>query len=321
MFFSVIVPVYNVEKYLNECIDSILSQTFTDFELILVDDGSKDNSGVICDEYAQKDDRVKVIHKENGGQSSARNCGVDCAQGKYAIFLDSDDFFASNAFFAELKDAIKDETDVAVFRYYKYFNENKKEECGGKLADMAFENKGELFAQLVKRDAFFCSCWSKCTSLQLLKKSGIRFDENLRCEDMDWYYSVIEKAQNFTVIDKAYVCYRQRENSVTSTLNEKSVVDNIITINKWKDIFMAKQDGVEKDALLASLAKLYCNLLIAYSRNKQALKHLKKDIFQFKALLRYAWNPRTKVIYRFSKIFGLHFTCFVLQILNNKKAS
>lgn len=92
MKISVIVPVYNTEKYLNKCIDSILAQTFTDFELLLVDDGSTDNSGFICDEYAKKDKRVKVFHKENGGVSRARNLGIDNAQGEYLSFIDSDDY-------------------------------------------------------------------------------------------------------------------------------------------------------------------------------------------------------------------------------------
>ena len=90
---SIIVPVYNAEKYLNRCIDSILSQTMTDFELLLIDDGSKDESGCICDEYAEEDARVKVIHKPNGGVSSARNLGIDRAKGKYIIFIDSDDYW------------------------------------------------------------------------------------------------------------------------------------------------------------------------------------------------------------------------------------
>ena len=89
---SIIVPVYNVEKYLPTCVDSILCQTFTNFELILVDDGSTDRSGIICDEYEKKDTRVKVIHKENGGLSSARNAGLYIAKGKYIGFVDSDDF-------------------------------------------------------------------------------------------------------------------------------------------------------------------------------------------------------------------------------------
>ena len=93
---SVIVPVYNVEKYLSRCVDSILNQTFTDFECILVDDGSPDNCGKICDEYAKKDKRVKVIHKQNGGLSDARNTGLDIAGGEYIYFLDSDDYVEYN---------------------------------------------------------------------------------------------------------------------------------------------------------------------------------------------------------------------------------
>lgn len=89
---SVIVPVYNVERYLNQCIDSILAQTYKDFELILVDDGSKDKSGEICDEYVKKDSRIRVFHKKNGGVSSARNYGIDNAQGTYICFVDSDDW-------------------------------------------------------------------------------------------------------------------------------------------------------------------------------------------------------------------------------------
>ena len=94
---SVIVPVYNTEKYLHRCIDSILAQTFTDFELLLIDDGSKDNSGAICDEYAAKDSRVRVFHKENGGVSSARNMGLDNAQGEWITFVDSDDVLYESA--------------------------------------------------------------------------------------------------------------------------------------------------------------------------------------------------------------------------------
>ena len=316
MFFSVIVPVYNVEKYLRECIDSILSQSFTDFELILVNDGSKDNSGVICDEYAAKDNRVKVIHKENGGQSTARNQGVEVAQGEFAIFLDSDDFFIDTNVFADLQEIICDNTDIVIFRYCKYYSHEKKEECGESLADLQWENKGGLIAELVKKDTFFCSCWSKCVSLQLLREYAIRFDESLRCEDMDWYYSVLENAENFKVLDRPCVNYRQRENSVTSNLNVKSIADNIITIQRWKEIFDKKQDGLEKDALLASLAKLYCNLLIAYSKNRKELKEYKKEIFNFKPLLKYNINPRTKKIYMFTRVFGLSITCIVLNILS-----
>lgn len=318
MFFSVIIPVYNVEKYLNECVDSILSQTFEDFEVILVDDGSKDGSGKICDEYAAKDARVKVIHKENGGQSTARNRGVAEAVGEYAVFIDSDDFFSKKTFFADLRDNINEKTDIVIFRYHKYYSADRRDDCGISLADIDASDKTELIRQLVMRDAFFCSCWSKCTRMSLLKDNGIVFDENLRCEDMDWYYSVIMKAENFAVIDKSYVNYRQRENSVTSAPSVKAMGDFIYTIDKWYGIFN-KIEGGESGALLSSLAKLYCNLIISFVRGGKAAKHLKAQIFAFKPLLKYDMNPRTRLIGRFSKLFGLNLTCLALKILDKVK--
>ena len=314
MFFSVIVPVYNVENYLKECVDSVLSQTFTDFELILVNDGSTDSSGEMCDKYAKEDSRVKVIHKPNGGQSTARNMGVAQALGKFVIFLDSDDLVCDENFFSDLKSTITNDTDIVVFRYFKYYG-NRRDDCGISLADINHSNKTEFLFELVKRDAFFCSCWSKTTRLSLLKDNNICFDESLSCEDMDWYYNVVSKAESFKVIDKPYVYYRQRDNSVTSTFKKKSITDYIITIKKWYANIAALSDLEEKAILFSSLAKLYCNLLIAYSKNSKHLKNERKEIFAFKPLLKYNLNPRTKIISRFSKIFGLNITCLILKIL------
>ena len=107
LLFSIIVPVYKAEKYISECVDSVLAQTFEDFELILADDGSPDRCPEICDEYAKKDSRIKVIHKENGGASSARNSGIDAACGEYIIFLDSDDYWEENYTLQRLDGKIK----------------------------------------------------------------------------------------------------------------------------------------------------------------------------------------------------------------------
>jgi len=316
MFFSVIVPVYNVEKYLETCVDSILCQSFTDFELILVNDGSKDRSGSICDTYAQADTRVKVIHKENGGQSTARNTGVSAASGEYVVFLDSDDFIDTADFFSDLYNAKKEDTDVIIFRYYKYYSQEKKSDCDVNMADIPFQPKGMLLTELVKRDAFFCSCWSKCVRIKLLKENNICFDETLRCEDMDWYYQVVSAAEQYVVLDKPYINYRQRENSVTSVYNPKSIEDYVVTIDKWYSRIKKVEDPTEREALLSSLAKLYCNLLISYARNANRLKHIKKQIFSFKELLRYQLNPRTKMIGLFCKLFGLNLTCVALNVLD-----
>ena len=112
---SVIIPVYNVENYLRECIESVLNQTFRDFEVILVDDGSTDSSGDICDEYVEKDERVTVIHQKNGGLSVARNTGLSEANGKYVYFLDSDDYISENALATLLNIAENDSSDIVFF--------------------------------------------------------------------------------------------------------------------------------------------------------------------------------------------------------------
>ena len=110
---SVIVPVYNVEKYLCKCVDSILVQSYTNFELLLIDDGSTDSSGLICDEYAAKDLRVRVFHKQNGGLSSARNVGISIAMGEYVIFVDSDDYWTSSSVLDKLLVcAIQNDADI-----------------------------------------------------------------------------------------------------------------------------------------------------------------------------------------------------------------
>ena len=318
MFFSVVIPVYNVEKYLGECVDSVLSQSFGDFELILVDDGSKDTSGSICDEYASRDGRIKVIHKENGGQSTARNRGIEAANGEFAIFLDSDDLFCDKNFLSDVYNAAKD-NDIVVFRYCKYYADGRADECGISLKGVECGDKVSFLRQLVSRDAFFCSCWSKATRMSILKDNNIIFDESLSCEDMDWYFNVVSHAEKFVAIDKPYVYYRQRENSVTSSFKKKSITDYIYTIEKWRDNFEAIEDEREKEVMLSALAKLYCNLLISYSRNSNRLKDCRKKIFSFKDLLAYKLNPRTAKIYKFSKAFGLGLTCFALNILGKMR--
>ena len=123
---SVIVPIYNVEKYINRCIDSIIEQTYTNLEIILVDDGSTDNSGSICDEYAKKDNRIKVIHKENGGVSSARNVGLDTAIGQYITFVDSDDYIEKKYCEILLKTLKKQKADCVACGYNRIYK-NKEE--------------------------------------------------------------------------------------------------------------------------------------------------------------------------------------------------
>lgn len=125
---SIIVPVYKTEAFLSDCVDSILGQTFRDFELILVDDGSPDNCPAICDAYAQKDERVKVIHQENQGQAGARNAALDLAAGEYITFIDSDDI-VNDRYLEKLLDAMKEDVDVTVCKFHNFTNDSKLDSC------------------------------------------------------------------------------------------------------------------------------------------------------------------------------------------------
>ncbi len=319
MFFSIVVPVYNVEKYLAQCVDSILSQTFTDFELILVDDGSKDSSGSICDKYAEQDSRIKVIHKPNGGQSDARNVGTKEANGEYIIYIDSDDYISSKDFLADIKEAAKDSADIICYKFKKYFeNTNEFSECKFSLPEIdKFETLPERILYLVAQDAFYCSPWTKAVRLSLIKENGICFEKGMLGEDQDWYYRVLLNAKSITGINKDFVVYRQRDNSTTSNVKIKNLDDCLYLLKKWNDgINKADISDEYKTALYHSLAKLYCNMLILYTglKDKAKKKHL-DDIKKLAELLKYNKNPRTRTFNKIYKIFGFSIMMFALKII------
>lgn len=319
MFFSVIIPIYNVEKYLRECVDSVLSQTFEDFELILVNDGSKDNSGAICDEYAQKDSRVKVIHKENGGLSDARNVGTSVANGKYVVYIDSDDYVSGTDFLEKIYEKSQNDTDIICYKFRKYFEDsNTFAKCDFSFPELdSYETLAERVNYLVKTNSFYCSAWSKAIKLSLLKENGIEFEKGLLGEDQEWYYHVLLKAKSIDGIDKDYIIYRQRANSITSSWKMKNLTDCIYVVDKWqKQIFEADIDSVYKTALLNSVAKLYCNLLIGYTNftdkeKKTQYSRLKELSF----LLKYNLNPRVAVFSKIYKLAGFNITMFALKII------
>ena len=168
---SIIVPVYQVEKYIRQCIDSILAQTFTDFELILVDDGSKDNSGKICDEYAEKDKRIRVIHKENGGLSDARNKGLDNAAGKYFMFVDGDDYIAPNMAECLHNSILKADADIAACNYrYIFESDGKKDFTTENKAEVL--NANEIFynRKNERNYGFWTVAWNKLYKAETFKK-------------------------------------------------------------------------------------------------------------------------------------------------------
>ena len=207
---SIIVPVYKAEKYLHRCVDSILSQTFTDFELLLINDGSPDNSGAICDEYAQKDNRVRVFHKENGGVSSARNLGLDNAKGEWITFCDADDY-VSEKWLMSCKNAVKDDIDI-VFNGYCYITSTEKENR------IPFSKNAICKTEIKKAitDLVISNCygyiWLAVFKKSLIENLCLRFDEKSAFnEDAQFLSTYLENTKSFSTIKEANYYYMAPE--------------------------------------------------------------------------------------------------------------
>lgn len=209
---SIIVPVYNVEKYLNKCLDSILAQTFEDYELLLIDDGSSDKSGNICDEYEKKDKRVKVFHKENGGLSSARNAGIDAACGEYIGFIDSDDYIDNDMFEQLYNDVTKNDADVAVCGIYNCYRNVVRLECSRNIYKIV-DNEEALRLVLESKIVSVHAC------NKLFKKECFvedRFPVGMTSEDAYTIPELLSKCQKIVINTTAKYYYVHRSNSITS---------------------------------------------------------------------------------------------------------
>ena len=207
---SVIVPIYNVENYVTKCVDSILNQTFRDIEIILVDDGSTDNSGKICDEYLTKDDRVKVIHKKNGGLSDARNAGLDICTGEYIGFVDGDDYIDEDMYELLYKNIINYDADISMCRFRRIYN-NRIDDNGRNLIRCT-QDKKEIIEEL------YCGSIGISVCSKLYKKnifSNLRFFYGKTYEDVYITLHTVEKATKVVFDYKSKYNYLLRTNSIT----------------------------------------------------------------------------------------------------------
>ena len=229
---SIIVPIYNVEKYLERCIDSIINQTYKNLEIILVDDGSKDASGIIADTYASKDDRIKVIHKENGGLSDARNHGLDQDRGNYIIFIDSDDFIDSSMCEILFTTAEKYSSDIVSCNYYIFRAENHIS-----VHPMSIQEDEKVFSgidilkyYLIKTEPFDLNIvCNKIFKADLFnsKDGQIRFPKGRVQEDNFTTFRLFAKSDVVTTINQPLYYYLQRADSIMANFSKKFVKDTI----------------------------------------------------------------------------------------------
>lgn len=226
MKFSIVVPVYNTKKYLAKCIKSIIHQTFNDFELILIDDGSTDGSQEICDEYAVYDSRVKVIHTLNSGAAAARNRGIERAQGEYICFLDSDDYWDTNRALEKINAAVTENTDILQMSLKVLHKDGQVETRNCDYSSYRDLSNEEKIVKLVDEERFMVSACGMVIRRGFLKDNGYTFVEGIRAEDVEWAIRMFSSCPNVEFLEESiYVIRTGREGSVTSTVNYKHVCD------------------------------------------------------------------------------------------------
>lgn len=273
MFFSVIIPVYNVESYLETCLKSVINQSFSDWEAICVNDGSTDGSADILNEYAARESRLKVISQPNGGLSAARNAGIKAAEGEYVLFLDSDDWLEDNAL--EVLSSNLSGEDMLCFSGRRFFEETGEFHPADQLAEKTYESGMCYYNEnaLLHRDfAFVCVVlriykreFLSCHSLQF--KEGIFHEDNL-FTPLACYY-----AGKVKVINECLYDYRVRSNSITTTVNVKRLRDLLETSNSLAAFFIPKQ-GFDKTTVYRAITHHF--QVVFANASKDEVKELRK---------------------------------------------
>ena len=254
---SVIIPIYNVEKYVSRCVDSVINQTYKNIEIILVDDGSPDNCPKICDDYATKDNRIKVVHKENGGLSDARNAGMKVAIGEYISFIDSDDYISLDFYETLLNTMIGNNSDIVECSVVKFYEGNHFDEYDDDLKVKNYETEDAL-AKLIVETSFKQHVWNK-----LYKANGvldIPYVVGKLNEDEFWTYQVFGKAKRITRINKTMYHYFQRESSIMGNVFNLRRLDGLEG-KKHRQVYIE-----ENYPQLAQLSKIefYASCVFAY---------------------------------------------------------
>lgn len=286
---SIVVPVYNVEKYLVRCIDSLLQQTYMPEEIILVDDGSTDGSERICDDYAKRYSFVKVFHKENGGLSSARNYGIDHVNSEYILFVDSDDFVQKDIC-RDLKCALEKYGDADLISF------DGIEKCGEKEKRIRRLEKNEeicsgyeYLLQGYKTRNMNVQAWLYAYSTKFLQDKALYFKEGILHEDVEFMPRVLLKAGKMIVLPGAYYQYIVREDSISTGKNkEKNICDLFATL-KEQSLLAEQQDAELRKWMLNAVLNSYLNMVQeAEMYRKPYKKYLDKRFMLGKAATR--WN-------------------------------
>ena len=317
IYFSIIVPVYNVKNYLQDAVDSILNQTYKDYEIILIDDGSDDGSEVLCDEISKSISRIKAIHQQSQGASQARNNGMKIASGKYLLFLDSDDLWLDREYLNKLKDKINiyAEPDLVVMSHYteiditgKYLAEKSSGINTKQINSLSYD---EAISSVAKSNYFPISPWAKVIKRDIVYKYKLFFEPGLRSEDIDWSFKVFNVCKTVFFWNEKNYAYRIREDSISHYLKEKTYSDLLFIIVKWSEIFKKAQNNIRKNAMLGILSYEYF-ILIGIRAILKDFKMHQRELKELWWLSQYSYNRKTTLCRILIQILGIRLGAFVI---------
>lgn len=316
MRFSIIIPAYNVEGYLLDCVDSVIKQSFRDYEIILVNDGSTDSTFEICQELSKKNKSINLITKKNGGLSSARNAGINKAQGDYLLFLDGDDFWRDEDFLENLNCIIETNSpDTIIFPYSYYYAKDRIKGYQFDLSEISSSsnNFSDNLYSLIDNGIWYPCAWNKCIRRDIVAINNISFPLNMTSEDVKWCFELSQHIASYYIYNKGVYMYRQnREGSISYKLKIKNLEDIFLNIEN-----VLSGSKKIRDADYLYLSHYYLEVipyLVPFFKNPDVKRMLNK----YKWLSKYSKNTRNRkkrIIYFCLTYMGFRLSSLLLSIL------
>lgn len=322
MKLSIIIPVYNVEQYLESCVKSVITQTYQDLQVILVDDGSIDSSGALCDQLAKQDTRIQVIHKPNGGLSDARNAGLKVATGDYVAFLDSDDVYLLQDGIEQMMHVVaKDKPDLLLFQCVDVYPVRQSVRRAYDSDFLVNHTGTEVFHQLVRTQSFNMSACFQLIRRELLEKHQLYFEKGLLSEDVDWSLRLWRHVEHVRALNLPMYGYQHREGSITTTYTIRNLRSYEHIFAKFVALYQHKENGdglLYWKTVMGYLAQMYTNCLYNYGQlTRSERKECYSVLRDYAILLDHSISIKSDRVVVVKKCLGLRLSICLFTLYGN----
>lgn len=313
MLFSIIIPVYNNASYLCDAVDSVLQQSYTEFELFLVDDESTDDSSVICQRYADEYNNVKYIRIDHSGPGAARNAGLQAARGDYILFMDADDYWLDFGLLEKIRRQIDSlHPDVIMYQIIQ-IKENGALIIATRKLPFPDQDKSyilkEVYSELVKNGQVMSSACNKCVSKRLIDQYNIIFWEGITGEDIDWVLKVFSYIKTISFLNDEAYAYRQYPSSARASNSKNGAHNLAVIIRYWAK--KLKHHKVPNQKAVAGILAYEYGIFMGYSHQVSPAE--RKLMKRYQYLLRYCLDKKTRMIAAFYKYTNYNITCLAVR--------